>query len=114
MSSSLYAKYIQERLGDNIIETEYGFATYRYIDKVMSRAVYIIDIYILPEFRKSGEAARLADRIAIIAKDQGCSEMIGTVLTSAKTSTDSMKVLLAYGMTLKSSTNEALVFSKSI
>jgi GNAT superfamily N-acetyltransferase len=114
MSSSLYAKYVKERLGDEIIETEYGFATFRYIDKHNSRAVYIVDIYVLPEYRKSGEASKLADRIAVIAKDQGCNEMIGTVLTSARTATNSVKVLLAYGMTLKSSTNEALVFIKSI
>lgn len=114
MDSSLYAKYIKERLNDEIIETEYGFATFRYIDKHNSRAVYIVDIYILPEYRKSGTASRLADRIAAIAISQGCNEMIGTVLTSAKTATDSIKVLLAYGMTLKSTTNEALIFGKSI
>jgi ribosomal protein S18 acetylase RimI-like enzyme len=114
MSSSLYAKYVKERLGDEIIETEYGFATFRYIDKHNSRAVYIVDIYILPEYRNLGEATRLADRIAAIANVSGCNEMIGTVLTSAKTATDSIKVLLAYGMTLKSSTSEALIFVKAI
>lgn len=111
---SMYGDYIKERLGDEILESEYGFATYRYIDKAGGKAVYIIDIYVIPEFRQSGEAARLADRIAGIAKGRGCNEMIGTVLTSAKTATDSVKVLLAYGMGLKSSTSEALIFAKTI
>jgi hypothetical protein len=112
---SMYGDYIKERLNDEIVESEYGFATYRYIDKaVIGRAVYIVDIYVKPAFRKSGEAARLADRIVAIAKNYNCIELIGTVSPTSRTATESIKVLLAYGMTLKSSTMDALIFTKDI
>jgi Acetyltransferase (GNAT) family len=111
---SMYGDYIKERLNDEIVESEYGFATYRYIDKAIGRAVYIVDIYVNPAFRKSGEAARLADRIVAIAKNYNCTELIGTVSPTSRTATESIKVLLAYGMTLKSSTMDALIFTKNI
>jgi hypothetical protein len=111
---SMYGDYIKERVNDEIIESEYGFATYRYIDKAVGRAVYIVDIYVKPGFRKGGEAARLADRIVAIAKDNNCQELIGTVSPASRTATESIKVLLAYGMTLKSSTTDALIFTKYI
>ncbi len=63
--ASLYAKYIGERTDDCIWETGAGFATYRYVED--GNAVYIIDIYVLPDARKSGHAAMIADEIAKVA-----------------------------------------------
>lgn len=108
---SLYADYIKERLGDEIVETEHGFLTYRYI---APNSVYIIDLYIVPEARQSDKASAMADLIVEAAKLKGCTKMIGTVATASKTSTLSLKVLLGYGMRLISSTNEFLVFEKDI
>jgi GNAT superfamily N-acetyltransferase len=109
---SLYAEYIKERTDDSIIETPSGFATYRYIND--GRSVYVIDIYTRPECRKRGDAAALADSVAYEAKSKGCTEMLGTVNPSAKGSTASLKVLLAYGMSLKSASDNLIVFGKDI
>lgn len=109
---SMYARYIRERTWDEIIETTWGFATYRWMAD--GKGVYIIDIYVLPGRRTQGEAAAIADQIVKIAKERGCTELFGTVDTSAKGSSDSVKVLLAYGMTPHSANNNVIVFRKEI
>jgi hypothetical protein len=109
---SHYAAYIRERSDDEIVENESGFATYRFIND--GKSCYIIDLYVCPRDREKGEASGLADTIVGIAKQRGCSELLGSVVPSAKGSTTSLKVLLGYGMTLKSASNDFIVFSKEI
>jgi len=108
---SMYSEYIKEKLGDDVIETEQGFATYRFSDPT---TVYILNIYIRPDYRKSGAATDIADIIRDIAKKKGCTKMLGSVVPSTKDSTISLKVLLGYGMKLDSSTNDFILFSKEI
>ena len=109
---SLYAKYLTERTNDRILEIGHGFATYRLLPE--QKAAYIIDIFVDSDFRKAGSAAQMADEIAKIAKKEGCTKLLGSVVPSAKNSTISLKVLLAYGMTLQSSTNDFIIFEKEI
>lgn len=109
---SLYAQYIVERTSDHIIERPDGFATYRYVND--DRAVYIVDIFVIPEARKKGLAAEMADLIGEQGRMNGCKEMLGTVVPSSKNSTTSMKILLAYGMTLHSSSQDMIVLRKEL
>lgn len=108
---SFYADYLRERTSDEIIETEDGFATYRFIE---AGTVYIIDIYIKPESRKTRAASNIADTIVEAAKLRGCNKLIGSVAPSTKGSTTSLKVLLGYGMSLESSGNDFIIFQKAI
>lgn len=107
---SLFRDYILERGGKEIIESEKGFATYYYIND----GCYIEEIFVKPEFRKSGEASKLANEISEIAKSKGCSNLYGTVCPSANGSTNSLKVLLAYGFKLDSSINNLIVMKKEL
>jgi GNAT superfamily N-acetyltransferase len=109
--ASLYAQYLTERTNDAIIETDDGFATYRFLNP---QQCYIVDIFVVPEKRKLGGASRLADQIAEIAKAKGCTSLIGTVVASAKGSTTSLKVLLAYGFVVDSFAADLAVFRKDI
>lgn len=108
---SLYADYIREKTNDHILETADGFATYRFPDE---NTVYIVDIYVPKEIRKSGVATCLANEIVNLAKLKGCTKLIGSVVPSAKDSDTSLKVLQGYGMTLDSSTNDFILFKKEI
>lgn len=108
---SLYAQYIKENRNDECIESDKGFCTYRYLN---ADQVYIVDIYVLPEHRKSKEASNLADLVTIEAKSKGCKVLLGSVVPSAKNSTASLKVLLGYGMSLDSASNDFIVFKKDI
>lgn len=108
---SFYADYLKERTNDEIIETGFGFATYRFLDE---KTCYIVDIYIVPACRKEGRASDIADIIKEIARERGCKELLGSVVPSAKGSTTSVKVLLAYGMTLKSCEKDFILFGKEL
>lgn len=108
---SLYALYVREITNKDIMETDSGFATYSF---PAPNVCYIEDIYIIPDKRECGAASLIADRIAVIAKERGCTKLWGTVMMSTKNPTDSIRVLLAYGMELLSWTNEQLLFSKDI
>lgn len=112
MLDSKYAKYVKERTNDSIIENQYGFATYRYLDD--GKVVYIVDIYVDNHIRRDGHAKALADKICKEAKEKGAQYLIGTVAPSAKNSTVSMKVLMAYGMTLHSAQNDCIIFRKEL
>lgn len=109
---SLYAKYVREKTTDEIIETDHGFATYRFMPN--GHQVWIMDIYVLPDYRKSGLATEMADMIAIKAKEKKCTEILGSVVPGNANSTDSLRVLLAYGMTLVSSSDNFILFRKDI
>ena len=109
--SSLYAQYVLERTSDKIIEIPEGFATYRY---VAPDCVYIIDLFVKPEFRKQGTAKILASRICAEAKKHGAKKLLGTVVPSMKNSTVSISVLIAYGMKLQSSSENLIVLEKEI
>jgi GNAT superfamily N-acetyltransferase len=108
---SFYANYLREKTNDEILETDKGFATYRFLNE---KQVYIVDLYILPDFRQTKAASAIADHIVGVAKSRGCTELIGTVVPSTKNSTDSLRVLLGYGMKLDSSTNDLIVFKKDL
>ncbi len=109
---SLYAQYLTERTDDEIIETEYGFCTYRYLND--DKSVYIVDIFVIPEQRKSGVASQLADEVVKEGKLNGAVELLGTVIPSTKNSTTSMRVLLGYGMRLHSAAQDLIIFRKDI
>jgi GNAT superfamily N-acetyltransferase len=107
----LYANYLRERTHDEIIETDTGFATYRFLNE---KQVYIVDIFVLPEHRKLNDASAMADSICKLAKERGCNELVGSVVPSTKNSTTSLKVLLGYGMRLDSAANDLIVFKKEL
>lgn len=109
---SLYAQYLRERTSDEIIESERGFASYRFLNE--GKSVYIVDIFVVPDYRQTGEASALADKVVAIAKERGCTELLGTVVPSTKGSSTSLAVLLGYGMTLASAEHDLIVFKKDI
>ncbi len=101
-----------ERTNDLIIESDNGFATYRYVND--GRSVYIIDIYSSPDIRRTGTASYFADAICKEAKEKGCTEVLGSVVPSAKGSTLSLQVLLGYGMQLSAASNDFILFRKDL
>lgn len=107
---SLYAKYIAEREGFRIVEDEFGFATFIFT----VNGCYIRDIYVIPEFRNGKIASQYADKVAAIARANGYKSLIGTVCPAAKGSTDSLRVLLAYGFTLTHVDGPLIYFAKEI
>lgn len=107
---SLYAEYVKDRLGKEIIESDKGFVVYSF----EKDSVYISDVHISKEYRRSGEASKFGDIITDIAKSKGYKTLLGSVQPSTKNSTESIQMLLAYGFKLDSSTNDFIILRKEI
>jgi len=111
MKKSLYAQYINERCGRGILETKDGFATFDYVN---TDTVYIVDLFVTPNKRKSHVATSLADKIVEQALKDGKKYLLGSVDTTAKGAMESMKVLEAYGMTVCKVAEPMVFYGKEI
>lgn len=109
---SHYGEYVRERGLEEILEIEEGYVTYRYLPD--EKTVYLIDIYIDPEFRRMNMAAELANTIASEARIKGCLYMLGTVVPAARNSAESARVLLAYGMKPHGTGEGLMIFRKEL
>lgn len=107
---SLYADYLKERTSLEVIEEPYGFVTY-YLN---GNECYLQDIYIIPSERKNHKARSLADRVSEIAKEKGCTILVGSVSVLAKNPEASLLVLISYGMKLHSLANDLIIFKKEL
>ena len=107
---SLFADYIKERLGKQVLEDDHGFVTYFF----ESDYVYVEDVYTRPESRREGKLYKMVDQVAEIAKEKGVHKMLGSVVPSANSSTESLHVLLDYGFKLYSSDKNIIYFMKEI
>ncbi len=106
----MYADYVSEREGRNVIWTDHGFIKY-YIEK---NTLYIDDIYVRPAMRHTGLGQELANGLVEMAKAKGCTQMVGQVVPSANGSDKSMNNLIAYGMRLYASAHNIVYFIKDI
>lgn len=111
----LYFRYLEERQPDKkVISSEKGFIIYSFTQIGTKLAIYVEDIYVTPEHRKNNVAVTLAEKVASQGRESGCELMLGTVVPSAKGSTISLKVLLAYGMQLLQSKDDIIWFYKEL
>lgn len=107
---SIYAQYAKERAGRDTLEDSFGFATYT----IYKDHVYIEDVFVLPEHRKSGKCGGYVMEICKRALEVGVNKVVTSVSPVAVGSTESLKTVLALGFSLLSSTNELIYFSKRI
>lgn len=106
----MFKKYLKEVKNEDLIYSDKGFATYILGDQ----ECYIVDIHVNEEFRKKGQASKMADQIYQIAKQKGCKILTGTVYFKANNPTLSARALLGYGMQIVSGDSEKIIFAKEI
>ena len=107
----MYFDYIKERRPDcRVLKHDFGFAIYSFTND----AVYIEEIYVKPDFRKENIASQLSETIQQEALGLGYKKLLGSVSASAEGSTDSIRVLLSHGMSLLSSQDDLIWFSKEL
>ncbi len=107
---SLYALYIKERQDCDIIEHDFGFASY----SIIGNDCNIRDVYVIPTERRHGYASKLLNRIEGVARNYGCSTLWATVSPLALGSTEALKAVLGYGFELYMSQDNLITFKKSI
>jgi len=89
---SLYGQYIKEREGVDILEDEYGFITFKFID---NETCYIVDVFVVEEMRRNNVASKYAKKVEDIAKERGCKYMLGSISTLANNFNASEKLMMA-------------------
>lgn len=107
---SLYSDYIKEREGSHVVEDDKGFATY----KLLENEVYIVDVYVKPEFRQTKIASSYADKVTEIARSLGYKKLTGSVVPSAPGGTRNVKSMIAYGYEIEYCTVNFIKFCKEI
>jgi GNAT superfamily N-acetyltransferase len=106
----LYKEYLKEREGTELVEGDFGFATY----KIDGKVCYIKDLYIVPEKRKLGLASKIADDICALAKQNGCDRLLGSVSLEDPNADANSRVLTAYGMKMFKTVDSMVYFTKEI
>ena len=112
MMPSLFAQYKKEREGVEIVETDVSFATYKFVNG--GDTVYIIDVYVKPEARRSHAAIELGNVIVEIAKNRGAKYVLGSVDPLTNGATESIKGLIAWGMKVLKIEGRLILFRKEI
>lgn len=111
---SYHGDYLAER-GVNIIENKYGFVTYmEQKDHIGNDVVYICDIFVAKEYRQKSVGSKLADEVAIIAKEKGIKFLLGSTNLSRPGIELSFKSLMGYGMKVHSYHEEMIFWIKEI
>ena len=96
---SLYAEYVKERLGETVLEDDYGFISYHI--EFGSKVCVINDLYVRPEYRRKGLGTQLGDQALKAARESGCNIILCYIWPSAIGSTEAMMAILGYGFRLK-------------
>lgn len=109
---SHFANYIYEREGKSIFEDERGFVTYMFWPE--QQAVYMEDIYVRPEHRKSGVTYEFVQQVSNVAKLKGYKYLIGTVKPTANGATTSLKGMLAHGFEVDSCDGTLIWFRRNV
>jgi GNAT superfamily N-acetyltransferase len=112
----MYAKYLREREGKEVLEHEHGFTIYGYncVPGLDFPHCYIQDNWVEPAHRKKGIARQMADAISTQARAGGFRVLVGSVDGAAKGAHESMLVLIAYGMKLYTISGTTAWFTKEI
>lgn len=107
---NLYANYIKERLGKEVLSFRNAFITY-IID---GEECYMEDIYVAPQARRKGVGTAITDEVVKRAKEAGCKYVTGSVDPTTNGATESMKALLSYGFKLTGLHGNLIVLIKPI
>jgi len=111
---SLYAQYIKEIKSFEIIEDSEGFITYQFIEQEGQKWCYIEELYVIPEKRRTGKVVELADAVTLIAKQNNCVKLLGSIVPSLANSHRRMEILMSYNFKLHSSQSDLVFLTKEI
>lgn len=105
--SSLYAKYVREKYGQETLEEEHGFITY----KVSGAVCTIETLYVEKEYRLSGYGTRLANslvaRLPDFVKYLSCE-----IDTSALGAMGSFAAISSYGFEILNTKGSSIIMVK--
>lgn len=108
---SIWADYHRDYLGKKVLETDKGFTVYHYISDV---EVFIDDMYVRPEYRRTRVGYDMADEIVKEAKANGKQYLAAAVRPTVPGATESLKFIMNYGLRLHSIREDMLFLIKDL
>jgi GNAT superfamily N-acetyltransferase len=106
----MYFDYVKERLGQEVIQNEYGFILY-YIN---GQDCFIVDLYVKPEHRRKNIATELADQVQEIAQKRRCTKIWGQVVVGSGGDFVALMSHFSWGLRLHSANANCIVTVKEI
>lgn len=115
----MYFDYLKEKnpgVYFEICEKDRGFAQYSFMTLPGDiKAVWIEEIYVRPEFRKTNLATSLSEKVQKLAKENfECVVLLGTISPTNSNSQASLEVLLAHGMKILKAEQDLIWFFKEL
>jgi GNAT superfamily N-acetyltransferase len=107
---SHWAAYTNETWGAETLEDELGFISFQ----EFPNHIYVQDCYIVPEYRRTGEATRFMQKIEELAFSLGKAEITTRLDITQKTAVLSLKAQLAYGFVPFRADNGIILLSKKV
>lgn len=108
--TSLYAKYIKEREGSDILENKYGFISYKITKTSVGNIMFVEDLFILPEYRRLREGSSLCNTLIDLAKKENCKQILSGADPNTNGVTDAVKFQLKMGMKILNINNGMINF----
>ena len=108
IADTLYAKYILERDGQNIIEDGDGFIIY----KVSGAECFIVEMFVNKEARRAGHGRSLIERLASLVPE--CTIMTANIWPHKPGSSDALLGALRVGFEVKRADAGVLLIAKDL
>lgn len=105
IKNTLYAKYIKEREGFEILEGDYSFCTY----KIRDGELFIAHMYVEPEHRQKSLSRLMVDQLAIIAKENNCKAIVGTIDLRVGEPSNTLHAALKDGFKIYQANNDVIL-----
>lgn len=107
---SLWADYVSERLGHEVIEYDWGFAEFH-----AEQDVCLVDeFFIIPTERKSGKGRALMDEVAERACALACRRLWSQVWLLSKGADCALDAARAYGFKMCAAADNRIILIKEI
>lgn len=110
INNTLYAKYIKERLGQEIIENESGFIIY----KLNGNECFIAEMFVDQGIRKSGLGKSLLNELKVLALDNECEYIAAHVHQFDKNAHHTLSAAFKCGFKIHSAQNNVITIILNI
>ena len=110
IKDTLYAKYIKDRQDGEILENEFGFITYRIVEK----ECFIMDMCIDTSKRGRGFGKILVYDLERIALEKGCDVISANVHLWDKGASNTMLAALTVGFEIAQANNNVILIIKKL
>jgi len=110
IKDTIFAKYIEDRLGAKILENEFGFIFYI----IKGAECFIQDMSIQESDRAKGKGRSLVYQLTKIAQDAGCEFLSANIHLFDKGANNTLIASMKAGFKVISAQNQILVITKDI